>query len=282
MALDKSKLGWIVLGVVLIGLVVGLFIILRSPSDTPTKRPIWDNGEEHQQNKKIMELQDQLEQEKRQRWELGKLALQQSDEIIRPLIKELSSRPEIVKWLINENLIIRFVSVVDRISRGDSPREHVLFMAPESRFSVRQKDGHYVVDPASYRRYDPLVEVFASLDTAGCVELYTQLAPLFREAYRQLGYPEGNFEDALRKSIIHLLQTPLVRGDLYLQERVVSYEYTDPMLEGLSAAQKHLLRMGPDNVQRIHNKLREMALAFGMKEETLPASRPYLTTSPNV
>jgi|GEM_PF-535612 len=282
MALDKSKLGWIVLGVVLIGLVVGLFVILRSPSDTPTKRPIWDNGEEHQQNKKIMELQDQLEQEKRQRWELGKLALQQSDEIIRPLIRALSSRPEIAKWLINENLIIRFVSAVDRISRGESPREHLLFMAPETRFSVRQKGEHIVVDPAAYRRYDTLAEVFVSLDTTGCVELYRQLEPLFREAYRQLGYPQGDFRAALEKSIIHLLQTPVVKGDVYLQERVVSYEYTDPMLEGLSAAQKHLLRLGPENVQRIQGKLREMALAFGMQEKELPAARPYMTTSPNV
>jgi hypothetical protein len=281
MSLDKSKLGWIALGVVLIGVVIVLFIVLRSPGDT-SKRPIWNNEEEHQQNKKIMELQDQLDQEKRQRWELGKLALQSSDEIIRPLVQALSSRPEIAKWLINENLIIRFVSAVDRISRGESPREHVMFMAPENRFQVRQKGDDLVVDPASYRRYEPLTEVFVSLDTEGSIELYRQLQPLFREAYRQLGYPEGNFEEALKKSIVHLLQTPIVKGDIYLSERVVSYQYTDPMLEGLSSAQKHLLRMGPKNVQRIQSKLREMSTAFGIPEKDLPAPRTYMTTSPNV
>lgn len=37
----------------------------------------------------------------------------------------------------------------------------------------------------------------------------------------------------------------------------------DPDLENLSLAQKHLLRMGQDNVRTIQAKLREMAQTLG-------------------
>ena len=40
---------------------------------------------------------------------------------------------------------------------------------------------------------------------------------------------------------------------------VVMFEYADPQLESLSAVQKQLLRMGPDNSRAIQAKLGEMA-----------------------
>jgi len=40
---------------------------------------------------------------------------------------------------------------------------------------------------------------------------------------------------------------------------VVSYVYVDPDLEKMSDAQKHLLRMGPENIQIIQDKLRDFA-----------------------
>ena len=38
------------------------------------------------------------------------------------------------------------------------------------------------------------------------------------------------------------------------------YEYEEERLENLSAAQKQLLRMGPQNTQMIQNKLSEIAI----------------------
>jgi hypothetical protein len=40
-------------------------------------------------------------------------------------------------------------------------------------------------------------------------------------------------------------------------------------LEELSPAQKHLLRMGPANVQKIQSKLRELASALGVSSSEL-------------
>jgi len=44
----------------------------------------------------------------------------------------------------------------------------------------------------------------------------------------------------------------------------------DEDLENLSDAQKHLLRMGPQNTRKIQNKLWEMAVALGVPKSQLP------------
>jgi hypothetical protein len=49
----------------------------------------------------------------------------------------------------------------------------------------------------------------------------------------------------------------------------------DPDLENLTAAQKHLLRMGPENIRVIQAKLREIAQALGFEiQEPAPGNRP--------
>ena len=47
-----------------------------------------------------------------------------------------------------------------------------------------------------------------------------------------------------------------------LRERSILYEYVDPKLEGLNAAQKQLLRMGPKNAALVAAKLREVEAAL--------------------
>lgn len=44
----------------------------------------------------------------------------------------------------------------------------------------------------------------------------------------------------------------------------------------MSQAQKHLFRMGPENVQVIQAKLRALALACGIPEYRLPKPRIYV------
>jgi hypothetical protein len=50
----------------------------------------------------------------------------------------------------------------------------------------------------------------------------------------------------------------------------VQYEYADPKLEALTAGQKVLVRMGPDNARAVKTKLRELRSAL----IGLPDTRP--------
>jgi hypothetical protein len=62
--------------------------------------------------------------------------------------------------------------------------------------------------------------------------------------------------------IDHLLTTPDIKGPIALTQPKVLYEFADPAFEQLSAGQKALLRMGPDNEARVKAKLREVRKAL--------------------
>jgi hypothetical protein len=196
--------------------------------------------------------------------------LDESDPLAREVATSLSSRPELDAWLAPSELIRRGVASVDNVAEGKSPRDQLRPMWPREKFTV-VTDGETIrPDPASYARYDALTDVFVSIDSRALVRAYRQVQPLIDEAYRDLGYPERSFDDALRGAIAELLAAPVVVGEPLLEPRVISYAYADPDLEGLSAAQKQLLRLGPSNAPRVQRKLREIARALGIPENALP------------
>ncbi len=191
------------------------------------------------------------------------ISLNESDDLVRELAKELSSHPELAVWLMSDELIRNFVAAVDNIANGHSPVPQIDFFEPEGEFKVHEELGEYSIDPENYERYDIVAQVFASLDTKGCVVLYRKLMPAIQEAYKDLGYPEKDFNDTLKKALMELLDVPVVDEPIMLEKKVVTYMMTNPALEALSAAQKHLLRMGPANVRGIQGKLRMMAQSLG-------------------
>ncbi|RPH94952.1 MAG: DUF3014 domain-containing protein, partial [Lysobacterales bacterium] len=75
--------------------------------------------------------------------------------------------------------------------------------------------------------------------------------PLLDEAFRQMGYPEGDFLQRLRAVIEEVLAAPEPRQPIRLVKPEAYYVYVDPELEALSAGQKALLRMGPANAARV-------------------------------
>ncbi len=190
-------------------------------------------------------------------------AIDESDPFVRGLVSGISANPEFARWLVTDDLIRRFAAVVANVSLGDSPSAHLVFLAPDQRFAVSETEAGLYVAPESYARYDLQADVFASLDTRGTVQLYEMLHPLIVEAYRDLGYAD-DFDEALALAVERLLEVPIVQGRVPVNQTVVTYEWSDPELEGLDAAQRHFLRMGPRNVRMVQAKLRELAPALGI------------------
>ncbi len=190
--------------------------------------------------------------------------LDASDEVVRELVGHLSDHPRLAAWLVPENLVRRFVAAVDNVANGESPRPHVAVLGPEDTFQAGESGGKLVADAAGYERYNILTQVFVSADTSDTADLYDQLEPLFDEAYAELGYPDSGFAQALGRAIDHLLAVPVPAASPELEHRVLSYRYADPALEDLSPAQKHLLRMGPENIRRIQAKLITLKTALGL------------------
>jgi len=192
--------------------------------------------------------------------------LEESDPVIRDLIRGITSNDHIESWAKTKDLVLKFVAGVDNIANGQSPRAQSDFFILEEGFHVVERNGRTYLDPSTYDRYDVVAGAFDSLDTEATVRFYRQLKPVIQEAYKELGYPNTDFNDTLVRAIVELLRVPVVK-DILLEKKIISYAMVDPELEGLSQAQKHLLRMGPENILRIQSKLREMALALGVKSK---------------
>jgi hypothetical protein len=190
--------------------------------------------------------------------------LDQTDPLVREILGALSSRPELAAWLATDGLIRNFVAAVDAVANGATPSAQLRSSAPARPFTAESRGGRYVISERSYQRYDGIADTAAALDANGLAHAYSTLRPRLLQAYRELGYPEGNLDSAVERAIRRLLDTPLVEREIEVTPAPVLYQFADPRLEQLSAAQKQLLRMGPRNQRIIQDKLREVALALGI------------------
>jgi hypothetical protein len=197
--------------------------------------------------------------------------LDQSDAVVRELVRQVTSHPRIAAWLATDGLIRAFTVAVDNVAGGATPAARFHVLRPASGFETVVRDGALRISPRSYQRYDDLADAMASIDAAGAARLYGTLKPRIDEAYRELGYPDTPFDRTLERAIVLLLGTPASDGAARLEPKGIGYGYADPALEGLTAAQKQLLRTGPRNVRLIQSSLRRIAIALGIPAERLPA-----------
>jgi hypothetical protein len=207
------------------------------------------------------------------------VSLDASDAAVREFAAALATDPEFAKWLLTKDLIRKFVVSVDNVANGLSPKSHIEFFSPKGDFRVARTKAGTFIDPASYGRYAPVVGVIQSLDAAAAARLYRAVDPLVQEAYNELGYPGVDFDDTLVRAMAELLGTPIVTEPIRLEKKVLSYAMADPALEGLSQAQKQLLRLGPKGVQAAHDKIRALAAELGIAPSKLP--RPGMSAAPS-
>jgi hypothetical protein len=199
--------------------------------------------------------------------------LDESDAFVRDLVRALSEHPVVAAWLTSDQLIRTFTVAVMNVAEGDTPSRHLYSITPDGKFRTRPQGGRTYIDPRSYSRFDGHAAAVAGLDPAGSARVYSTLKPRIEEAYRQLAGPDANFDRTLERAIAVLLGTPVVEGNVGVKAGIASYSYADPSLESLSRAQQQLLRMGPQNVRLVQEKLRAIASHLGISEASLPRER---------
>ncbi len=196
--------------------------------------------------------------------------LDETDPLIRQLIAKLSSHPTVAAWLTTDGLLVNFALVTSQIASGESPTQELGTIGPVPRFTVRTARDDLFLDPVSYRRYDRYAQAVSSIDARGAARLYATTKPRILDAYRRMGQPTAEFDPVLERAIVEMLSVPVVEGEIELAPSGIVYAFVDPRLESMSAAQKHLLRMGPENVQTVQAKLREIADYLGIPASRLP------------
>ena len=187
--------------------------------------------------------------------------LKESDPDVRGALVDVFGAKPIAQFLVPDNVIRHIVVTVDNLPRKKVAVE-LRPVKPTPGITVTATQGDITtLGSANYERYAPLIKVVQSTDTKTLTNLYFRLYPLFQQSYEDLGYPGQYFNDRLVEVIDDMLKAPDVQGPIELTQPKVFYEYADPKLEGLSAGQKLLLRMGPANEAIMKAKLRELRKA---------------------
>ena len=250
---------------VVVGVVVSALLYLKGAPEEPAVQPA---GQEAASPETIEALPTLPPPEAEER-PSEKSALKPTDAQVREWAGSLSKNAEYLRWVAIKHLLGKFVAVVENISTGQSPAKLLSFMEPEGRFAVFEKKEKEFVDPKGYRRYDRLVGAFVSINTSRCARLLHKLDPWLNRKYRELGNPELDFRGALQKAMAEMLRVPIVEGDIPLQRISVNLKIGIAELEAMSDAQKHLFRMGPVNIRKVQDKLRELGRALDMSGELL-------------
>jgi hypothetical protein len=197
--------------------------------------------------------------------------LNESDDVVRGLVKELSSNPSVLAWLMTDNLIRNFTVVVANIAAGEPAARQVSVLRPKGGFQIEEHGEDLSIDARSYARYLPLTTATTSINPEGAAKLYSALKPRIDEAYAELGQGSTTFDQTLERALVLLLSTPVPRGRVPVEPNgAVAYRFADPALEKLTPTQKLLIRFGPDNQRAVQTSLRNIALALGIPPDRLP------------
>jgi len=185
-------------------------------------------------------------------------ALDVSDSTMKSALDELLSDKTLIGFFQIQDFVRRVVATVDNLPRRKLALRLMPVKLTGGTFLVTAKDGSLAIGTDNAARYAPYLWLADALDTGKLVALYVHYYPLFQQAYQELGYPKGYFNDRLIEVIDDLLATPEVQAPVRLVQPKVFYLFADPELEARSAGQKILIRIGNKNAVRIRAKLREI------------------------
>jgi hypothetical protein len=183
-------------------------------------------------------------------------ALNESDAAAKEALGSLWNAKTLEQFFHLKDFIRRVVATVDNLPRGKVALRLMPVKQATGPFLTTGKDAGLAVSPANAARYTPYLRLADTVDARKIVALYVRFYPLFQQAYQELGYPKGYFNDRLVEVIDHLLAAPEVRAPVRLVQPKVFYLYADPELEARSAGQKILMRVGNENAARLKAKLR--------------------------
>ena len=166
------------------------------------------------------------------------------------------------KFILRPGVVHRIVATIDNLPRAKVPLQVMPVKPVGGAFGTGRAGERLSIGPDNADRYARYMSLVAKLDTAQLVSIYRRYYPLFQQAYRELGYPKGEFNDRLVEAIDDLLEAPQPEPPVSLVAPRAMFDYADPDLQDASAGQKILIRLGPENEARVKTKLRQLRRAL--------------------
>ena len=206
--------------------------------------------------------------------------LDNSDDWLKLKLPEITWRKELLKLIIDEDMIRRFVVFTDNFAQGVIAYEYSPFILPNTKFiagvesvnfkqTVKKQEKTSSGSPLpvkqqvwqwnenSSRRFSLYVDLLRSMDSEYLVQWYSEIKPLLDEAYSELGY-DDDFTRTLQDAITRVLDMELPKSSMALIQPSVMYKFANPELEALPDTDKLLLRLGKDNLLVMKSVLLEL------------------------
>lgn len=192
--------------------------------------------------------------------------LDESDTLVVEKLPDITWRKELLKLLVTEDAIRRFVVFTDNFSQGNLSYDHSPFVVPVERFSASESNNEldnnnktlWLWDEATTRRFSLYVDLLRSIDSGELVAFYVEIKPLIDQAFQELGYPEEDFTNVLQSAIIRVLDMDIPNEPTNLTRPSVMYKFQNEELEALDDADKLLIRIGKENLLVIKSVLLEI------------------------
>lgn len=191
--------------------------------------------------------------------------LDDSDKAVTSALASIPGADGLAGLLLARGLIPHIVATVDALPRRTIGSSILPLRTPQGAFVVDTSSGKPMLDSKDFARYDPYMKIAEAVDPRTLVTWYVHWYPLFQQAYRELGYPQGYFNDRLIAAIDDMLAAPNAQPPIALAATANGrYVFTDPTWESLSVGQKLMIRIGPEHERTLKARLRSIrALLLG-------------------
>jgi len=192
--------------------------------------------------------------------------LDNSDEWLREKLPSLTWRKELLKLVIDDDMIRRLVVFTDNFSQGILAYNYSPLVSPSIAFSAQEtqvfdenNQQQWEWNVQLEKRFSLYIELLRSIESDNLVKWYLEVKPLIDQAYSELGYPDDDFTDTLQSAIARILDAEIPKSPLKVIRPSVMYKYQDTEIESLDDVDKLLLRIGKENVLIIKSILLEFS-----------------------
>jgi hypothetical protein len=197
-----------------------------------------------------------------------------SDAYIKNLLVDLLGSKAVQSFLLTDDIAHRLVATVNNLATDEAASDLWPVRRPPGRFQVGgqvQGNGSSAagdpISPANAQRYAAFIRFVDGIDAQRAAAAYIRAYPVLQQAYEDLGFTGKYFNDRVVEVIDHLLATPNMTASPQVK-RVQApgapstgsdlYVFADPSLEARSTGQKILLRVGPENENKLKAKLTDL------------------------
>lgn len=184
--------------------------------------------------------------------------LERSDPVALAALADVIGKKAVKQFFQHQEIVRRIVVTIDNLPRKVVSAQLLPTKPVAGKLHTAGEGESLTIAQTNFERYTPFVRLAEMVDAKLFSAAYIRLYPLFQQAYRDLGYPKGYFNDRFVAVIDHMLEAPQSEGPITLVQPHIFYKFADPKLESLSAGHKLMLRIGNENASTIKKKLREI------------------------